>query len=82
MSPAMNRAASRLVLQSYDEARVRAAAEEMRAELGGSPTFALAFLSSGYTPHLAEFQEIVAVHNEGRVRLGSQNTHGLALPWM
>ncbi len=58
----MNRAVSRLVLHAFDESRVRTAAEEMRAELGGAPTLALAFLSAGYTPHLAEFQEIVAVH--------------------
>jgi small ligand-binding sensory domain FIST len=66
----MNRAASRLVLQPYDEARVRAAAEEMRAELGGASTVALAFLSAGYTPHLAEFQEIVAVHGHAAVLCG------------
>jgi len=66
----MNRAASRFVLQPYDEARVRAAAEEMRAELGGSPTVAFAFLSAGYTPHLAEFQEIVAVHGHAAVLCG------------
>jgi len=62
LSPLMNRAVSRLVLHAFDESRVRTAAEEMRAELGGAPTLALAFLSAGYTPHLAEFQEIVAVH--------------------
>jgi small ligand-binding sensory domain FIST len=58
----MTRAASRLVLHPFDEGRVRAAAEEMRAELGAAPTLALAFLSTGYSPHIAEFQEVVAVH--------------------
>jgi len=66
----MNRAVSRLVLHSFDEARVRAAAEEMRTELGGAPTLAIAFLSSGYAPHLAEFQEIVAVHGHSAVLCG------------
>ena len=66
----MNRAVSRLVLHPFDEARVRGAAEEMRAELGGAPTLALAFLSASYTPHLAEFQEIVAVHGHAAVLCG------------
>ena len=66
----MNRAVSRLVLHHFDEARVRGIAEEMRAELGGAPTLALAFLSAGYTPHLAEFQEIVAVHGHAAVICG------------
>ena len=66
----MNRAASRLVLHAFDELRVRTAAEELRAELGGAPTLALAFLSAGYTPHLAEFQEIVAVHGHAAVLCG------------
>ncbi|MFM8230900.1 MAG: FIST N-terminal domain-containing protein, partial [Chthoniobacterales bacterium] len=66
----MNRAVSRLILHHFEEARVRAAAEEMRAELGGAPTLALAFLSAGYTPHLAEFQEIVAVHGHAAVLCG------------
>ena len=66
----MNRAVSRLVLHHFDEARVRAAAEEMRTELGGAPTLALAFLSAGYTPHVAEFQEIVAVHGHAAVLCG------------
>jgi len=66
----MNRAVSRLVLHSFDEARVRAAAEEMRAELGGAPTLAIAFLSTGYAPHLAEFQEIVAVHGHSAMLCG------------
>ncbi len=70
MSPAMNRAVSRLVLHRFDEERVRAAAEEMRAELGAAPTLALAFLSAGYTPHLAEFQEVVAVHGHAAVLCG------------
>jgi small ligand-binding sensory domain FIST len=66
----MNRAASRLVLHAFDELRVRAAAEELRAELGAAPTLALAFLSAGYTPHLAEFQEVVAVHGHAAVLCG------------
>ena len=66
----MNRAASRLLLHPFDELRVRSAAEEMRAELGGAPTLALAFLSPGYAPHLAEFQEIVAVHGHAAVVCG------------
>ncbi|MGA0848969.1 MAG: FIST N-terminal domain-containing protein, partial [Chthoniobacterales bacterium] len=66
----MNRAVSRLVLHRFDEGRVRATAEEMRAELGAAPTLALAFLSAGYTPHLAEFQEVVAVHGHAAVLCG------------
>lgn len=58
----MNRAVSRLVLQPFDEKTVRTTAEEMRTALGGAPTLALAFVSAGYAPQLAEFQEIVAVH--------------------
>ena len=66
----MNRAAARLVLAPYDEARVREAAEELRAELGADPTLALAFLSTGYAEHLAEFQEVVAVHGHAAVLCG------------
>lgn len=66
----MNRAVSRLVLHSFDEARVRAAAEEMRGELGGAPSLALAFASTGYAAHLEEFQEIVAVHGHAGLLCG------------
>ena len=66
----MNRAVSRLVLHPFDEGRVRAVAEEMRAELGHAPTLALAFLSTGYTPHLEEFQEVVAVHGHAAALCG------------
>jgi small ligand-binding sensory domain FIST len=66
----VNRAVSRLVLHPFDEGRVRAAAEEMRAELGSAPTLALAFLSAGYTTHLAEFQEVVAVHGHAAMLCG------------
>jgi small ligand-binding sensory domain FIST len=66
----VNRAVSRLVLHPFDEGRVRATAEEMRAELGAAPTLALAFLSAGYTPHLAEFQEVVAVHGHAAMLCG------------
>ncbi len=66
----MNRAVSRLVLHPFEETRVRAVAEEMRAELGHAPTVALAFLSAGYTPHLAEFQEVVAVHGHAAMLCG------------
>lgn len=66
----MNRAVSRLVLENFDESRVRATAQGMRAELGGAPTLALAFLSAGYTPHLAEFQEIVAIHGHAPLLCG------------
>jgi small ligand-binding sensory domain FIST len=66
----MNRAVSRLVLHRFDEARVRAVAEEMRAELGAAPSLALAFVTPGYADHLAEFQEIVAVHGHAAVFCG------------
>lgn len=66
----MKRAVSRLILRRFDEAQVRTAAEEMRAELGGAPTLALAFLSASYAPHLAEFQEIVAVHGHAATLCG------------
>ncbi len=68
--PAMNRAASRLVLQPYDEGRVRSVAEEMRAELGAAPTLALAFVSTSYAARLAEFQEVVTVHGHAPVVCG------------
>lgn len=66
----MTRAASRLILHAFDEGRVRATAEEMRAELDAPPTLALAFVSTEYTPHLAEFQEVVAVHGHAAVLCG------------
>jgi small ligand-binding sensory domain FIST len=66
----MNRAVSRLVLHRFDEDLVRAAAEEMRAELGAAPSLALAFVTPGYADHLAEFQEIVAVHGHAAVFCG------------
>ena len=49
---------------------MRAAAEELRAELGAEPTLALAFASTGYTDHLAEFQEVVAVHGHAATVAG------------
>jgi small ligand-binding sensory domain FIST len=66
----MNRAASRLVLAKYDEGQLRATAEELRAELGADPTVALAFISTGYVDHLADFQEVVAVHGHAAVLAG------------
>ncbi len=66
----MNRAAARLVLGKYDESRVRATAEEMRAELGADPTLALAFISTTCSPHLEEFQEVVAVHGHAPLLAG------------
>jgi small ligand-binding sensory domain FIST len=66
----MNRAASRLVLAKYDEGQLRATAEELRAELGADPTLALAFISTGYVDHLADFQEVVAVHGHAAVLAG------------
>ena len=66
----MNRAASRLVLHKFDEGRVRAAAEELRGELGAAPTVALAFVSTDYVEHLADFQEIVAVHGHASTLAG------------
>jgi small ligand-binding sensory domain FIST len=66
----MNTATSRLVLAKFDESRVRAAAEELRAELGAAPTLALAFVSTSYMDHLAEFQEIVAVHGHAATLCG------------
>jgi len=38
--------------------------------LGAAPTLALAFLSTGYSPHLAEFQEVVAVHGHAAMLCG------------
>ena len=58
------------MLASYDEGRIRACAEEMRAELGATPTIALAFVSASYVDHLAEFQEVVAVHGHAPMLVG------------
>lgn len=66
----MSRAASRLVLRAFDEALVRSAAEELRAELQAPPTLALAFVSADYEPHLTEFQEIVTVHGHAPMLVG------------
>jgi len=66
----MNRAAARLVLGKYDESRVRATAEEMRAELGADPTLALAFVSNTYVQQLEDFQEVVAVHGHAPLLAG------------
>jgi len=66
----MNRASSRLVLQKFDEGRVRATAEEMRGELGSPPTLALAFVSTDYVAHLTDFQEVVAVHGHAPMVVG------------
>lgn len=65
----MTRAASRLVLHSYDEGRVREAAVELRAEVG-PPSLALAFVSADYAEHLADFQEIVTVHGHAPMVVG------------
>lgn len=66
----MTRAASRMVLRPFDEGAVRDAAEELRHELGASPTLALAFVSADYTAHLADFQEVVSVHGHAPVVAG------------
>ena len=42
----------------------------MLAELGHAPTLALAFVSTGYAPHLPEFQEVVAVHGHAAALCG------------
>jgi small ligand-binding sensory domain FIST len=65
----MTRAASRLVLHSYNEDRVREAAADLRAEVG-PPSIALAFVSADYREHLADFQEIVTVHGHVPVVVG------------
>lgn len=49
---------------------MRAVAEELRGELGAAPTLALAFVSTDYTSHLSEFQEIVAVHGHAATLCG------------
>lgn len=62
-------AASRLVLKKFDEGLVKAAAEELRAEVG-TPSLAIAFVSTSYADRLDEFQEIVTVHGHARQLVG------------
>ena len=46
---------------AYAEEAVRAAAEKIRAGLGGSASVAFAFCSSDYLPHLADFSDTIRV---------------------
>lgn len=49
---------------------MRATAEEMRAELGAPPTLALAFVTTDYSAHLADFQEVITVHGHTPLVVG------------
>lgn len=58
-----------MVLKKFDEGLVRAAAEELRSEVG-TPSLAVAFVSTGYADRLDEFQEIVTVHGHATQLVG------------
>ncbi len=46
---------------AYSEEAVRAAAQKLRTELGGSATIAFAFFSPDYLPHLEDFADTIRV---------------------
>lgn len=57
-----NAAASRLVLQPFDEPSVIQAAREALAQAGGHATIGFAFASLDYQPHLPDFLELLQLH--------------------
>lgn len=56
------RAVSRLVSGMYREDAVRKVAQELREELGTTPTFGLLFFSPDYARHAEEFLEVVRLY--------------------
>jgi small ligand-binding sensory domain FIST len=65
-----NSAASRLVLAPYAEELVKACAQELLREVGGTVSCALVFVSSDYQPFLEDFLELVQVHGHVPVIAG------------
>lgn len=65
-----NRAASRVVLTTFDDELVRRIVEECLKELGGAPDCVFAFVSSDWRPHVEEFLEVVQVHGRAPLVLG------------
>lgn len=65
-----NKAASRLVLESYSEETVIRASRECLQELGCNPSVALVFVSSDYKPHLEDFLELLQLHCHAPLVLG------------
>ena len=57
-----NRAASRIVLEPYSEARVTETARALLAEIGGRVTCAFVFASADYREFLPDFLELIQVH--------------------
>lgn len=62
-----NRAASRVEIGRFEEARVIDAAKACRAELGGEVTLGFVFVTVDFAPQLAEFLDLIRVY--GRVPL-------------
>ncbi len=67
-------AASRLVTGPFDEAVVRATAEELRGQLTDKPTFALAFATPDYAEKATEFLELIRVYGHVAVVAGCTGT--------
>ena len=65
-----NKAASRIVLESYSEEAVIRASRECLHELGCNPSVVLVFASSDYRPHLADFLELIQLHSHATLLLG------------
>jgi small ligand-binding sensory domain FIST len=66
-----NRAASRLILESFSESIVTEVARDALRECGGKVTCGFVFASADYAPHLEDFLELVQVHGHVPVLSGS-----------
>ena len=64
-------AGSRLVLGSFRESAVAAAAEEALAECGGQPSCGFLFLSPSWVPKMEEVLDLVRLHGRVPLLLGS-----------
>jgi small ligand-binding sensory domain FIST len=67
-------AASRLVSGPFDEALVRDTAIQLREQLSGKPTFALAFITPDYADKASDFLELIRIYGQVPTLLGCSGT--------
>jgi small ligand-binding sensory domain FIST len=69
-----NAAASRLILEPYSEDTVIQAARGCLQEIGRNPSVVIAFVTSDYRPHLADFLELLQLHAHATLIIGGSAT--------
>lgn len=69
-----NRAASRLVLGTFDERTVMATARAVLDEVGGEVSLGFVFASADYAPCLPDFLEVLQIHGRIPLLLGSSGS--------